>query len=176
MKRIIKTIYLARHAKSAWDTGAVTDYDRPLSKRGKKDAKHMALELARLQWRPEKVISSPALRARQTCLFLCEGLNLSTEMVTWDNNIYAAYMVTLLQILTSLPEALRSVMLVGHNPAMEDLLEHLCTRDLLHSKKQSNGKLFTTGNIAKLEISVSWKDMVMHEAQLDALLRPKELN
>lgn len=171
----MKTIYLARHAKSSWNSGAATDFDRPLSDRGETDVVLMGAELKRLDWKPDKVIASPAIRAKQTCKALCEKLDIPVDTVQWNMDIYAAYMVTLLHILTTLPETTNSVMLVGHNPAMEDLLVHLCGEFAMQEYRKKNGKLFTTTNIAKISIGVAWQDLVMHEAELDGLLRPKEI-
>jgi len=172
-----KTIYLARHAKSAWDTDASTDFDRPLSHRGERNAKLMANTLKKRGWIPDRIISSPSMRTQQTCQFYCDGFGFSDEeikdKVVWNKDVYAAYMVTLLQCITSLPESLGSVMLIGHNPSMEDLLDHLCGDTSAY--KQNNGKLFTTGNVAKLTIDILWKDIVMSEVTLDEILRPKEL-
>jgi len=166
-----KTIYLARHAKSSWDSGVSKDFGRPLSGRGQRDAIRMGEALNERGWKPQKIISSPALRAQQTCLVYCQSLDIPSDNIVWNRDIYAAYTVTLLHILTSQPESIESLMLVGHNPAMEDLLEHLC----LEVPRQKNGKLFTTGNVARLSVSVLWKDLVMHDAKLEGLLRPKEL-
>lgn len=175
MSGIQKTIYLARHAKSSWDSDAVSDFDRPLSHRGQKDAVNMGKELKRLEWLPEKIISSPAIRAKQTCHNLCEGMGLDSDEVVWDKDIYAAYVISLLHILSNLPEQIQSIMLIGHNPAIEDLLVHLCGEASLRRSFQKNGKLFTTGNVAKISVSVSWKGLVMSEAELEGLLRPKEI-
>jgi phosphohistidine phosphatase len=171
--KMTKTIYLARHAKSAWDTAAPTDFDRPLSNRGMDDAIAMGKALNFQSWKPEKIISSPALRAQLTCLAYCEYLDFDTNLIHWQKEHYAAYMVTLLQCLTNLPETLNSVMLLGHNPAMEDLLIHLCGD--LSDYRQQNGKLFTTGNIARLSTKGKWRDLIMGEAIMIQLLRPKEL-
>ncbi len=168
-----KTIYLARHAKSAWNTAAPTDFDRPLNSRGMDDAIRMGKALRKYGWKPEKIISSPALRAQLTCLAYCEYLGFDKSLVEWKKEHYAAYMVTLLQSLTQLPETVSSVMVLGHNPAMEDLIVHLCGN--MASHQQQDGKLFTTGNVAKISIKVEWKDLVMSEATLVKLLRPKEL-
>ena len=171
-----KTIYIARHAKSSWDSNAKSDFDRPLSDRGLQNAINMGAELRKLKWRPEVVISSPANRAKQTCCILCENIGFSSDHIVWNNAIYAAYMVTLLHILNALPESKQSAMLVGHNPAMEDLLIHFCGNDLWESHAQKNGKLFTTGNIAKISFNGSWSNLAMGNAELVQLLRPKELS
>lgn len=168
-----KTIYLARHAKSAWGTAASTDFDRPLSNRGMDDAIRMGKALKSRGWEPEKIFSSPAHRAQLTCLAYCEYLGFDENLVDWRKEHYAAYMVTLLQCLTSLPESVSSVMLLGHNPAMEDLLVHLCGD--LSECRQKNGKLLTTGNVVKLSLNGAWKELVVSEAIMVQLLRPKEL-
>ena len=168
-----KIIYLARHAKSAWDTAAPTDYDRPLSGRGMDDAIHMGKALNARGWKPEKIISSPALRAQLTCLAYCEYLGFDENLVDWRKDHYAAYMVTLLQSLTSLPETVSSIMMLGHNPAIEDLLVHLGGD--MTGYQQKNGKLFTTGNVVKLSVNEKWEDLMMSEPTMVKLLRPKEL-
>ncbi len=170
-----KTIYLARHAKSSWDSDADNDFDRPLSDKGFHHAKRMGAELNRLSWKPEIIISSPALRASQTCQTYCKQLGFPIAQVEWNKDFYSAYTVTLLHSLTSVNENTRSVMLVGHNPSMEDLLVHLCGETATSKHKQSNGKLFTTGNVMKLSFNGEWKDLVMSDNSLDGILRPKEL-
>jgi len=175
MDKATKTIYLVRHAKSSWNNPALSDFERPLSRRGMADAQRVASELAHRQWVPEKMIASPAQRAKQTCYAFCEGVNCPPENVTWEPALYGAYTITVLQQLTHLPEALNSVMLIGHNPAMEDCLEHLCDAALLEKLRQANGKLFTTANVARLRFSAPWKDIVMQQADLESLIRPKAL-
>jgi len=168
-----KIIYLARHAKSSWNSGTTTDFDRPLSNRGVADAIRVGDELDHLGWNPERIISSPALRAKQTCQTLCDKLDYPFDQVVWNQDIYAAYMVTLIQLLSALPESVNSVMLIGHNPAMEDLLVHLCGDATTYRLK--NGKLFTTGNVVKITTESCWKDLILCEARLKSILRPKTL-
>ena len=171
----MKTIYLARHAKSSWDSGASKDFERPLSKRGEADALRMGEELNSLGWKPERIISSPAIRAKQTCEIYCQHTDYPIDTVVWNTEIYAAYMVTLLHQLTGLDESTNSIMLVGHNPSMEDLLIHLCGYKSVYEHQQKNSKVFTTANIVKITTDALWKDLVMNEAQLVKLLRPKEI-
>lgn len=132
-------------------------------------------KLAELGWKPDKIISSPALRARQTCEVLCENIGISADRIIWNDDIYAAYTVSLLHLLSQQPEALESVMLVGHNPSMEELLVHLCGDVVTDEFRQNNGKLFTTGNVAKITMDDSWDKVMMNNAKLQGLLRPKEL-
>ena len=172
---LMKTIYLARHAKSSWNMNFTKDFDRPLNKRGESDAIMMGEEMKNRLWRPERIIASPAMRVKQTCATYFESLDYPVEEILWNKEIYEAYTVTLLQILNSLDENISSVMLIGHNPAMEDLLIQLCGMPQVSQRRQADGKIFTTANIAKLTTNGTWKDLITDEVHLDELLRPKEL-
>ncbi len=169
-----KTIYLVRHAKSSWQSNASSDFERPLSERGLQDSKRIGEHLRQLQWQPQQIIASPAIRAKQTCHALCDALDISPQSVIWNRDIYAAYVVSLLHVLANQPEKRQSVMLVGHNPAMQDLLLHLCGEAALRPYYQKNGKLLTTGNVAKITVDTDWQDLVMCNARLVQILRPKE--
>lgn len=171
----MKTLYLARHAKSSWNTEATLDFERPLNQRGESDAINIGEELKRLIWLPEKIIASPAIRVKQTCRSYCEILEYPLDEVEWNSDIYEAYTVTLLQVLTSLDENIQSVMLVGHNPAMEDLLVNICGYSSVREQSQADGKIFTTANIAKLTTDSSWKDLLANDVYLEKILRPKEI-
>jgi len=170
----MKTIYLARHAKSSWTTGSA-DFGRPLSVRGETDAMKVGRKMFDLDWRPQKIISSPAVRAKLSCQVYCEILKFNEEDIEWNSDIYNACTITLLQLLTNLDENTESVMLLGHNPSMEDLIVHLCGYSQVNEQKQADGKIFTTANVAKITTESLWKDIVMDEMQLHKILRPKEL-
>ncbi len=171
----MKTIYLARHAKSSWSSRAVTDFDRPLNERGEADAIKIGEELKRLDWLPEKIIASPAIRAKQTCKVYCEILGYSVSDIEWNSDIYEARTITLLHLLAGINETTKSVMLMGHNPAMEDLLVLLCGHSIVSQHQQSDGKIFTTANIVKLTTDATWTELVSDEIRLEKLLRPKEI-
>lgn len=170
-----KTIYLARHAKSSWTSGVLKDFNRPLSSRGQRDVLRVGVELHQLSWLPQKIISSPAKRAEQTCLAYCDALGISHNQVEWREDVYAAYTVTLLHCLTRLDEATNSVMLVGHNPSMEDLLNQLSDEQSLNQYQQDNGKLFTTANVVKITMEGKWSDLLMLDTKLEQIIRPKSL-
>ncbi len=171
----MKTIYLARHAKSAWNINFTKDFDRPLNKRGETDAVKIGEAMQSRLWQPEIIIASTAQRVKQTCAAYCESLDYPIDEISWNADIYEAYTMTLVQILTHVDEDKASAMLIGHNPAMENLLEQLVGRDVARDFQQADGKLFTTANIAKLTFDGSWKDLVSSNVHLDELLRPKEL-
>ena len=175
----MKTIYLARHAKSSWDMSFVlnlsSDFDRPLNKRGESDAVKVGDEMKKRLWQPDVIISSPAKRAKQTCLSYCENLDYSSNDIEWDTNFYEAYTVTLLQKLSNIDERFKSVLLMGHNPSMESLLLHLCGSTKAAKYQQDDGKLLTTANVAKLSYKGLWAEIAMGSVSLDALIRPKTI-
>ncbi len=170
-----KTIYLARHAKSSWDSGVDSDFERPLSDKGFKDAEKISHQIQQLDWKPEVIFCSTAIRASQTCQAYCKQLNYPITNVHWNKNFYSAYVVTLLHSLTSLSGNTQSAMLIGHNPSMEDFLIHLCGETSTSKFRQRNGKLFTTGNVMQITFRGQWKDLIMGDAELKTVLRPKEL-
>ena len=81
-------------------------------------------------------------------------------------------MMTLISLITSTPESVKSLMLIGHNPSIEMLLLALCQNQV---SAQANGKVVTTGNIAKLNLSMPWCDLKVGSGELVRLLRPKEI-
>ncbi len=157
-----------RHAKSDWQSGADSDFDRPLNKRGRRAAADMGAILKKKLSPPDRVISSPALRARQTVerLFLQTGWRL--DRLRFDESLYLAGLERLLALCRE-EAGNETLMLVGHNPGMEDLLVHLCGSDISRTKK---GKLFTTANVAVIESPESAIERP-GKATLVELIRPR---
>ena len=165
-----RQLLLMRHAKSAWDTDAPSDYDRPLAKRGRRDAPRMGCWIREQGLRPEPVISSPAKRAKQTAMRVCREMGVGKDTIIWDSRIYSAEVADLLAVLGDCPSMAQVVLLVGHNPGLEELLCHLCAGELA-----SSDKLLPTAALARLEIRGNWKDLTAGSARLVALMRPREL-
>jgi phosphohistidine phosphatase len=119
----LKRLILLRHAKSSWDDPDLPDEDRPLAPRGRKAATKMGQHIqaqAQALARPELVLCSPALRARQTLERVLPFLDPQPKVV-FDDAIYGASAGELLYRLHRVDQSVGSVMLVGHNPGMEDL-------------------------------------------------------
>src|SRR6476659_3405682 len=114
------TLYLLRHAKSSWDDPTLSDRDRPLAPRGRRDAKRIAKHLARLGIEPELVLCSPALRTRETLELLGPALGASPT-VRLEVELYAASSASLLERIRAVPETITSLMLIGHNPGLHEL-------------------------------------------------------
>ena len=167
-----RELWLLRHAKSAWDAPAASDFDRPLAPRGAKDAPKMGRWLHAEGLRPQHIVSSPALRARQTIEAVAEALGLPAAKIHFDERIYMASRDTLLQVLGDCPSKAKQVLLVGHNPGLDALLEYLCGRDLPY---QADGKLMTTAALARIRLKNDWQQLDSGVGTLLQLKRPKSL-
>ena len=165
-----RRLYLLRHAKSSWKEPGIPDHDRPLAPRGKRAAKAMAEHVREQGVRPELVLCSSATRARQTF----ERLEpLGAREVHIERELYGADAATLLARLRDLSEPIGSVMMIGHNPGLEDLALVLAResprRDDLASK-------FPTGALATLVFADhEWASLERGTAELVDFVRPREL-
>lgn len=114
---------LIRHAKSDWSHAGLSDYDRPLNERGKKNAPEMASRLKEKGLIPEHIVSSGAKRAKSTAKIFAEKLNI--QEIEYDERIYAASEYDLLRVINDLPDRYAFVAVFGHNPTITELSNHL---------------------------------------------------
>jgi phosphohistidine phosphatase len=166
------TLYLLRHAKSSRADPTLPDHERPLAPRGRRDAKRIAKHLARLAIAPELVLCSPAERTRATLELLRPALG-ATPTVALEAELYAASSDSLLERIRALPEAVDSVMLIGHNPGLQQLALVLpsagAARELLGAK-------FPTAALATLTLAnTTWSQLSQGDALLAAYVVPKQL-
>lgn len=117
----MKTLLLLRHAKSDWHSAAASDFERPLNGRGKQAASLIGQRLAERAGRPERIISSPAKRARQTAKRIAVEIGFAKGAIEHNETIYEASLETLIDLVRSLDDRDDSVMLVGHNPGFSEL-------------------------------------------------------
>ena len=161
-----------RHAKSDWHSAARSDFDRPLNPRGVKDASRMGQWLHAQQIAPSLILSSPAQRAKQTALAVADAMGLADDRIQLNKDLYLADRATLHNILHSVPEQMESVLLVAHNPGLDDLVEWLAPEPPPLSE---SGKLMTTAAIAIFAVPEPWAKLKRNTVSLQQLLRPKEL-
>lgn len=161
MAHIPPELLLLRHAKSARDTDAARDFDRPLAPRGRRDARRMGDWLREQALTPDLVVSSPARRARQTARRALRALSLDPEAIRWDERIYEATPETLLEVLAEAPADCERLLLVGHNPGLEELVEQLCGAPI---ETPPGAKPFPSGALA-------W----FRQGALVRLVRPRSL-
>jgi phosphohistidine phosphatase len=161
----MKTLLLLRHAKSSWKDTNIRDFDRPLNQRGVKAATRMGRFVRKRKLQPNLILSSPAERARETTALLLESSGLNVEL-RYDERIYEASAVRLLEIISQIEETASVVMLVGHNPGFEELLEVLTGEN--HS--------MATAAIACIELNVEkWNKTRTGTGRLEWLSGPKDL-
>jgi phosphohistidine phosphatase len=156
-----------RHAKSSWKRPELHDHDRPLNKRGKKDAPRMGRLIRKLQLVPDLILSSTAVRARSTALAVAETCENAAELRLL-RELYLAEPEEYAHALATLDERYRSVMVVGHNPGLEDLVEALTG---VH-------EILPTAALACVELPIDgWSGLRLDaSARLEQLWRPKELS
>jgi phosphohistidine phosphatase len=161
----VKRLLVLRHAKSSRDDPALDDHDRPLAKRGWRDAPRMGRLLRERGPLPELLLSSTALRARQTAAAFAEACGYRGELRVVPE-LYPGDTPTTLDYLRELPERVACVVLVGHNPALEELL---------HALAGASATL-PTAALAHLELDVErWPDVAPGTGRLLDLWRPRDL-
>ncbi|HCM74856.1 MAG TPA: phosphohistidine phosphatase [Cytophagales bacterium] len=121
----MKTLYLIRHAKSSWDNPDLSDFDRPLNDRGKRDAPRMGRRLKEREVTADLMLSSPAKRALTTCKEIAKVLGYSEDRIKTDRRIYHADEDVLYSVLSELDESQQVVMLYGHNPGFTSFANSL---------------------------------------------------
>ena len=117
----MKKLYLIRHAKSSWKNPGLEDFERPLNKRGLKDAERMGKVLKKASLRPDVVITSPARRAQETAEIIIDKIGFPVERVVLEEEVYDATTYELMEIINKLDDGLDTVVLFGHNPGMTNL-------------------------------------------------------
>lgn len=144
-----KAIWLLRHAKAEAGDSSMEDIDRPLSHRGREQASSLGEWMQQQGLLPGMVVSSPAVRARQTTELVCRPLGVELHQVRFEPGLYLASRNELLDIIRNLAVSTGAVMLVGHNPGLEELLTWLCDESLPY---KPDGKLMTTANLARIAV------------------------
>jgi len=121
----MKTLTLVRHAKSSWKDSSLADRDRPLNKRGERDAPDMARRIAAAGIRPSLIVSSPALRAWTTAKAVAKEIGYPIEFLQRETELYLASLRDILDVLDAQDEKFNSLMVVGHNPGLTTFANYL---------------------------------------------------
>ena len=120
----MKTLYLVRHAKSSWKYPKLDDFERPLNKRGRRNAPFMGKILNQLKVSPELVISSPANRAATTARIIADKINYPLDQIQYSEAIYEFSANAVIHFIEKIDNSVNKVMIVGHNPALTDLANY----------------------------------------------------
>lgn len=168
----MKTILILRHAKSDWGDPSLADFDRPLAGRGQKDAPRMGEVLALFNCVPDKILSSPARRARQTAEAAAKACGYK-KSIQWEESFYGGGSEDLIAALQSLPPTIERPLLVGHNPTLEETVTDLLSPRREGWYQESSIRLPTAGLVC-LEVDImEWAALERGEAVLRWFLIPK---
>lgn len=121
----MKKLFVVRHAKSSWDNPGLDDYDRPLNKRGKKNAPFMASILSKKEVKPDLIISSPANRAYSTAEIFASQFEYPHSRIKVDESLYEADSLDILNVISDTEDYIDSVMVFGHNPGLTDFVNFI---------------------------------------------------
>jgi len=162
----MKQLFLFRHAKSSWDDPTINDIDRSLNKRGKSDAIFMGNVLRQLGFIPELIISSNAKRAFSTAKRIASVIDLQTERLIKDAELYDASIESLLIYIKSLNDSFDKIMLVGHNPVLTILTNKLTNNSIIN---------MPTCSLALIEFDINkWNDVEFNSGKLLTFEYPKK--
>ena len=170
-----RTLYVLRHAKSSWEEPGEEDHERPLARRGREAAGLIARHLEQAGIRPALVLCSTARRARETY----EAVRPSGELLV-ERELYGASSPELLARLRAVPEAVASVMLIGHNPGLQELVVWLAAPDPVGSSEEPPGlsqvrEKFPTCALATLRLESPWRQLGPRATELMDVVYPSGL-
>ncbi len=162
----MKTVYLIRHAKSSWNYTDLEDFERPLNRRGRKSAQLMGAFLNKLETAPNLVMSSPANRAAMTARMLADAIHYPLDRIQYSEAIYSSDENVLIQVIKDIPDSVNQAMLVGHNPGLTGLANHICDQRINN---------IPTAGICCMDLKItSWKKIREHGGQLRFFEFPKK--
>ena len=162
----MKTLLLMRHAKSSWAEDGLSDHDRPLNTRGARTAPQMAAELQKAKLQPDLILSSTAERARETAFAVARLYEWSPEL-TLSRRLYLADPNTILGRIAEVADGVRCLLVVGHNPGMEELVSDLALQR----------EHMPTAAIARFTFELdAWAHVAQTRPRFEQVWRPKEID
>jgi len=162
----MKTLYLIRHAKSSWSNPALSDFDRGLNKRGKRNAPFMGKRLADYNVLPDLILSSPAKRAKKTAKIIAKTIGYPKKKIVYDETIYHAAVQDMLRIVSTASDSNNALFLVGHNYAITEFAELLTNRRI--------NNIPTSGIVAVTFPFEQWKRVGFGKGKLEFFDYPKK--
>ncbi len=166
----MKELIIMRHAKSDWEDSSLKDIQRPLNARGQKAASRMAEEFIKREIVPDKIFSSSAVRARKTSKLVAKKLGISLREITYEPRFYFGFKDDYYNFIEQLDDDLERVLIIGHNPNIEDIIYFL-------TKNKEHTSIMPTASAAYLSFEIeSWKSIKPDSGELRVILRPKDID
>jgi phosphohistidine phosphatase len=157
----MKQLYVIRHAKSSWDEEGLSDFERPLNERGKRDAPAMGKRLKEKDVTPDLLFSSPAKRALSTARRIGKVLGYKKEKIKTDRRLYHADSEMIFSVLQEIKNKHEVVLVFGHNPGLTDFVNDLMTE---HSMNIDN---VPTAGVVAFELDITdWKELLPHKGRM----------
>jgi phosphohistidine phosphatase len=173
---LMKTVLILRHAKSDWGDPGLADFDRPLAKRGLEDAPRMGEALALFDYVPDRILSSPAQRAKQTAEMVAKACGYR-RAIQWEDSFYGGSSLDLIKALQKLPNTVKRALLIGHNPVLEETIAILCASAFSATADEEDEswaiKLPTAGLVCLNFDIAAWDDLQPGEGVLHWFIIPK---
>lgn len=159
----MKILYLIRHAKSDWKNTELSDFERPLNKRGLKDASFMAKKLIELNFNPGLIVCSTAQRTTSTAQLISKQTS-----ILFEDSIYEATLDNLTHLINFLPNEHEEIAIIGHNPSITNLFNYLAD-DFIDN--------MPTCSVVKIELEVdNWNEIVKGIGTKKFFIYPKAFN
>jgi len=168
----MKRLLLLRHAKSSWDDPSLADFDRPLAPRGRKAAERMGRELAARNWLPQLARVSPAARTRETWAVVAAALPGSVS-ADFADTLYDATAEDVLLEVQRTPNAVKTLLVIGHNPGLEDFARQLAGDNSETKVLQRLREKFPTAALARFDFDGKWAEVGFGGARLTHCLVPR---
>lgn len=170
----MKRLLLLRHVKSSWKERSLTDFDRPLNKRGRTAAGLMAKYMEAEELFPDLILCSASLRTRETLMLLVTAIAKHSDIRIEESLYHASPGQILKEIATADPNH-ETVMVIGHNPGLDELARSLALRGNLVARRRLKEK-FPTGALAVIDsLGNGWSSLSDTETRLERFVRPKDL-
>ncbi len=164
-------LYILRHCKSDWDGSFSQDSDRVLSERGLSDAAKLGAWMKQQGYQPGYILCSTAVRAQQTIQIVCQQLGIADSDIHYKSELYLAGLNRLLTTVTDNRDKPGPLLLVGHNPGMDELVTYLASSEV---PLTNQGKLMTTGCLARFKLP-DQNQGLQNQAELLSITRPSEI-
>jgi phosphohistidine phosphatase len=171
----MKTLTLLRHAKSSWHDHVPRDFDRPLNKRGRKAARTIGREMRDQGLAFDAVIASPAVRVIETLDDVAEGYGHGLDP-SYDKRVYLASPSTLLDVIHEVGDETGTLLIVGHNPGLEQLAL-LLTSETANGLRSEVEVKYPTATIAEIRLPVTrWSEVARGMGTIARFIRPRDLD
>ena len=173
----MKSLTILRHAKSGWDAPVDRDFDRPINARGRRGAVLMGESWKARSWPLDWIIASPAVRVTETLDHFQPAAGLAALEPHWERRVYLASAATLLDVVRETGAQADHLLLVGHNPGLEDLAMMLVPYDASNPARMAIEEKLPTAALVRINFDIAdWHDLKENSGTLDAFIRPRDLD